>query len=390
MKIGILLDQITLGGPPKATFEEVRYLRRMGYDAELVVIFEREIEEYCYEDLTEDIPIRYLSREFPALFRLSFKFPFFSFFSSFHLTSPIVVAYAIRNNEYDVLVTHGSYTCFTALQLLKNRNIPYVAYIWDPITYILPRVYSSRMLRYGFPVLKPLAYYFDKLFATNSAATLTCSSAHVRLLHKISGIQPYTVYPGCFPLPSIPEKRGDYILSLTKWDIGKNPEFLLEVLRKINKKVKLVVAGNWVQESVYRNFVRRVEEGNLIDQVEVTGFADMKTQQRLYSEARVLIHPIFEAFGMFGLEAASCGCPIIVPKGSGVGDLFVHGVHGFFPKEGDVDAYAKYVEELISDERLAWKMGNEAWKIAKKNTWEDHAKKLIEIIELFQNRACNE
>lgn len=383
MKIGILLDQITLGGPPKAAFEEVRYLRRMGYDAELVVIFERKTKEYCYEDLIEEIPVRYLYRKFPALFKLSFKFPLFSFFSSFHLTSPIVVAGTVKNNEYDVLVSHGSYTCFTAFQLLKKRNIPYIAYIWDPITYILPRVYSSRLLKYGFPILKPLAYYFDKLFTTNSIATLTCSNAHVKLLHNISGIQAHTVYPGCFPLLSIPRKRGDYILSLTKWDIGKNPTFLLRVLKKLTKKVKLVVAGNWVQESVYHNFMKKVEEENLMDQVEVTGFADTKTQQKLYSEARVLVHPIFEAFGMFGLEAASCGCPIIIPQGSGVTDLFSHGIHGFFPAEGDVDKYAEYINKLLDDERLAWKIGHEAWKIATKNTWENHTKKLIEIIELY-------
>lgn len=389
MKIGILLDQITLGGPPKATFEEVRYLRKMGYDAELIVVFERETKEYCYEDLTEDIPIKYLSRKFPSLFRFSFKFPFFSFFSSFHLTSPIVVSRTIKNSEYDVLVSHGSYTCFTALKLLKNRDIPYVAYIWDPITYILPRVYSSSILKYGFPILKPLAYYLDNLFTTNSVATLTCSNAHVKSLNEISDTQPYTLYPGCFPMPSIPEKRGDYILSLTKWDIGKNPEFLIKVLKKINKKVRLVVAGNWVQESVYENFMRKVDEENLKDQVEVTGFADTKTQQKLYSEARVLIHPIFEAFGMFGLEAASCGCPIIIPQGSGVTDLFTHGVHGFFPAEGDVEKYAEYIDKLLDDERLAWKMGYEAWKVAKNNTWENHTKRLIKILESTLNARKN-
>lgn len=381
MRIGILLDQLTLGGPPKAALEEVRHLRKMGHDAELVIVFERQREGYCYEDLMRNIPIRWLSREFPPLFRRTFKLPFFSFFSSFHVTSQLVAPRTIRDGEYDVLVSHGTYTCFTAHRLLKKRGIPYVAYIWDPISYILPRIYSSSPLRLGFPILRPLAHHLDSLFIESALCTITGCNLHISLFGQLSSKKVSVVWPGCFPADSIPDKRGDYILAVTKWDIGKRPEFLLRMLKKLGRKVRLVMAGGWIPSSLRDDFIRKVQDEGLAEQVEVIGFVDERTLVELYSKARVLVHPIFEGFGMSGLEAASQGCPIIIPKDSGVTELFEHGVHGYFPAEGDADRYTEYVDGLFADQRLAWQMGRQAWEVAKQNTWEHHTERLLHVIQ---------
>lgn len=100
----------------------------------------------------------------------------------------------------------------------------------------------------------------------------------------------------------------------------------------------------------------------------------------LYSEARVLIHPVIEAFGMSALEAAACGCPMVIPRGSGVAELFEEGKEGFFPQEGDAEAFAGYVEKLLDDESLALEMGKKAWLRAKDLNWQAHAQKLQEIL----------
>jgi glycosyltransferase involved in cell wall biosynthesis len=106
---------------------------------------------------------------------------------------------------------------------------------------------------------------------------------------------------------------------------------------------------------------------------------DEERKTKLFLSARVLVHPIFEAFGVMGLEAAACGCPLIIPRGSGVSELFEDGVHGFFPKEGDVETFANCLDLLLADERKALKMGEAAWKVAKRYTWEAHARKILEV-----------
>ena len=115
----------------------------------------------------------------------------------------------------------------------------------------------------------------------------------------------------------------------------------------------------------------------------------------IYSRARALVHPIRESFGMTGLEAAAHGAPIIFPKSSGVTDLFADGIHGFFPEEGDLYAFADHIETLMSDERKAWKMGFEAWQVARGYSWKKHTRRLYEVVEKYvvqdptvSNRKC--
>ncbi len=103
----------------------------------------------------------------------------------------------------------------------------------------------------------------------------------------------------------------------------------------------------------------------------------------LCSRAMVHVHANEEAFGMQSLEAASCGCPIIIPAGSGVTDLFEHGVHGYFPKKGDLEEIINYIKLIFENPAKAENMGRQAWEVAKLNTWEHYVKKLDTIINKY-------
>jgi glycosyltransferase involved in cell wall biosynthesis len=83
---------------------------------------------------------------------------------------------------------------------------------------------------------------------------------------------------------------------------------------------------------------------------------------------------------MIGLEAAAHGCPFVIPKRSGVTDLFTEKVHGFFPSEGDTDAYAEAVSEVLSDRKTTFEMGREAWGVASRFTWRSHAEHLGKVL----------
>ncbi|MFX0211840.1 MAG: glycosyltransferase family 4 protein, partial [Candidatus Hodarchaeota archaeon] len=188
------------------------------------------------------------------------------------------------------------------------------------------------------------------------------------------------VYPGGYPISRIPKKRGNYVLAVGRWGLNKKPDMFIDIWKRLDTKMKLVVAGFWAKESVRELFAKRVKMEELEKWVDIRGPADKEQLIKLYTGARVLIHPLFEAFGMIALEAAGCGCPFIIPRGSGVTDLFRHGVHGFFPKEGDVEAYTNYLNQLIFDEHLAWKMGSDAWKMAQRYDYEEHTKQLENVI----------
>ena len=384
MKIGILADRIWSGSAPKVLGTEVKYLRQLGHDAQMQIIMSGMPSGGQAKDYLEDVPMRFFSNEFPPIFKkLNFKFPFFSFFSSFHIMSPYFCQRLIKDKEWDVIVAHSAFSFFAARALSIKRKIPYFAFVWDPIPYILQKVYSKDSpLRFGFPFLISMGKFLDNYLLKESIAIITCSHFHVPLIRSLTKNKKNieVVYPGCEPSESIPDHRGGYILSVDRWDIGNKPHKILDVIERFDKDAKLLVVGFWHPESLRTSFIDEVKRRNLSDRVEVRGPANREQLRELFWGARVLLHPIEEVFGFVAHEAASYGCPMIMPKGSGNCEIYKHGIHGFFTDGWNVEDYVKYVDILLEDERLAYRMGHDAWEVAKQYTWRKHAISLEKVI----------
>ncbi len=378
-RVAVFMDKLVFGALPIIAKEEVNNLRRIGVNASLLLIKRgREL----YDNEMNSIEMELLEDQSSLLSKAGLKVPGFSFLSSFHLLAPLLsVKFKIC---YDLLITHGTYTCFTAYSLKRIRGIPYVAYIYDPITYILRKVYSNESLRHLFPFLIALGKTLDSLITNSSEAVVLLSKYHLNYIKDITDRPVHIVYPGTEVAERIPSERGSYLLAVARWERGKKPFFLLDVLKALRRngiRAKLLMDGPWKPPTLRIEFLRQVKNDNLQAQVRVGGPARRQELLELYTQARALIHPTVEAFGMIGLEAAAHGAPIILPRGSGVTELFVHGVQGFFPDEGDIDAYAEYAKQLIVNDRLAWKMGYQAWEVAKTYSWEYHAKNLVSVLE---------
>jgi len=379
MKIAVLIDQLSPGACPKFIGEEVRYFRKKGHEAEVLSIMEGGLPEdsYQFQEFLDGVPIRYLSRESRLLKTLNFKLPMFAFFSAYHLIGPCLVARIIKRQEYDVVIAHASLAAFTAYWLEKRRGIPYVNYMMDPMSYLLPKVYGPRLPGWLVKLLNRVARFCDRLQANSSLITLTtCQSPHVGIIKAFTNKDVDVLYPGCSFIEELPERRGDYILTIDRWDAGNMPHMLLDVWERLQTKAELKIAGFWWPEELRQSFIKLRDEKGLADCVKVLGPVSEDELNQLYLGARALVFPIPVTINIVVLEAAGHGCPVVMPKGI---EVFKHGVEGFSAAEGNLDEFAEYVDRLISDERLAWKMGYAGWQVAKSLSWEKHAKKLEEI-----------
>lgn len=384
MKIAVYLAQITcIGGVGIAVVNEVRELRKMGVDASLVIAFRR--KEYNAKELFEayDIPIIFLSDKLPKFLRFSFKIPGFSFFSFLHLSSILWAPILIKKYNFDVIVAHETYNCFSAIACAKKTKAELISFIWDPVSYIVPRVYGDRKFLKPFsPLISFISQLIDKYILNNSRAIITCSSLHEGILRKLNKeVLIFKVFPGNEIAKTLLEKKGKNIVSLTKWDIGKNPEFLLKVAKRIKGDFCWKIAGNWVEENLFNEFKEKIKRYGLEEKILIVGKIFGNKKNELLLESRVLVHPIVEAFGMFALEAAGCGCPVIIPKKSGACELFIENIHGFFPDEGDVGEFAGKLNLLLNNEDKALEMGKSAWLVAKNYTWKKHSQRLLDIIK---------
>ncbi len=373
------MDKLVFGASPVIAKGEVNGLRRLGVNASLLLI-KRGVERH--DDEVKSILTEVLEDQSSILHRAGLKIPGFSFFSAFHLISPLLaVKFKVG---YDLLVAHGTYTCFTAYILKKTKSIPYVAYIYDPIEYILRKVYSDTSLGHLFPILTTLGRELDRMIVNSSEAVILLSKYHLNSIRRVTDKPVHVVYPGTEVAERLPSQRGSYLLAVARWEREKKPFFLLDVLKVLRREgvqAKLLVEGGWKPPTLRVEFLRQVKREELQDQIIVCGPSRRQDLLRLYTQARALIVPDVPSFGMIPLEAAAHGAPIVIPKDAGVTDLFTHGVHGFFPAEGNVDAFAASIAELVANERLAWKMGYQAWDVARQYTWESHARALMRVLD---------
>ena len=383
-KVWILVDQLNTGGVQKACIFQAKELQKLGVTVELVIIVR--IREMPYlKELCEGLDVRFLIDEIPklkAIFLLpSLKFPFFSFFAPFHLLAPFFCSNLFSDDEIDIVISHGTYTCFLAKRATKNKKIRYVPFIHDPAAFILKKVYEDKFLGKLHFVLDPLARWLDQFLLNGSSFVLTQSYVHKPYLSAIrSQPEVKVINSGVETVKSAPRSTSPYnLISATKWDFGKNPELLVEIMSHLKgSKYNLTIVGNWMDANHRKKIEKSIKELDLEPQIKITGYVTEDELIELYSQSSILIHTIQEAFGLTCLEAAAQGCPFVIPTGSGVTELFDVGESCYEVEQDDVSAYLACLDNFTTYKSKT--MPLLALKQARQNTWAAQGKQLLKAI----------
>jgi len=383
MKIGVLINSIEVfGGIGKIAVEQVKNLRKLGVDASLLV-FQDWGNENKYREISDDIPIDRLARRLPETKRINRKIPFFTILNGAHFIYPFTLTPYVRDGEWDLIINHESYLTPLLLQLKKNRNIPFVQSIWDPVAYIVKRVYRSGPLQLINPLLCLLGKYADKNFITKAEHIFLSGKPHYDYVaghsKKIT-----TLYPSVYPQPeeSLSLKPDPYVFTVTAWKKGKNPEYLFEIVENF-PNIRIKMGGIWLDTEYQRQFISQVKSRNLENNIDVLGELTEAELKKYYTNARVVLQTNDDrGFGMPALEGAACATSFIIPKNQAVCELFADGVEGFFTVEHDTDKIISLLEKYISSQSFALEKGNLAYKKVRENySWEQHCRKIIQVAE---------
>lgn len=98
----------------------------------------------------------------------------------------------------------------------------------------------------------------------------------------------------------------------------------------------------------------------------------------LYARADCwLVSSTLEGFGMPGLEAAACRCPVVSTRCGGPEDYVKDGVSGFLVAVGDADAMAAALVAVLRQEEARWRrMSNASYRIAQDFSWDRSAERM--------------
>jgi len=379
-KIGVLIDRLNVGGVEKIAIEEVKALRLLKIDASLVVLRRKGVVENAFPDLRKGLPTIYLDDRLPKFLTFSFKFPIFSFFSFFHVTYPFLLPFVVKKCEFDYLIVHGTYTAFTAISLRKIRGIKFSTFIWDPIGYILARAYPKNLSVFLSLFIR-LANILDRLIIDNSDEVLVGGNAHneyIKHLNPKAIIR--IISPSVHPRNIILKNKKNFVLMVTAWKKGKNPEYLFDLIEKM-PQIRIKMVGKWIEDQYKKEFEDKVKIRKYSANVEIVGGVTEQQLSQYYSEATVLLQTNDDkGFGMPALEAAGNGTTFIIPEGQGVCELFINKIDGFYVKEKDTKAITCNLNLLINDKKKAINMGKNAWeKVIVNYSWTNHAKSLLDI-----------
>lgn len=382
MKIGILIDRMNVGGVEKVALEEVAALQALNHDATLIVLRRKGVVNDAFPELRKNIPIVYLDDRLPRLLRLSASFPIFHFFSLFHLTYPWLIPWVIRSKEFDYLISHGTYTTFTAITIKKIRHIPYSTYIWDPIGYILQRVYKDRLPRLAFILLLAIARRLDITVIKNANTVLVGGSAHNKYIKTlVPSVRICAIPPSVHIPPKSQGKKQDYLLMVTAWKRGKHPEYIVDLIAKL-PQINIKLVGRWIEEDYRKEFEELLKKHHVDKKVDIVGGVSEQELTKYYREALVFLQINDDrGFGMPALEAAANGTAFIIPRGQGVCALFKDGVDGFYTKERDTKIITSHLSNLLEDRTMAIEMGRHASELVRQNySWRRHGEQLEEMI----------
>ncbi|WOE50557.1 glycosyltransferase family 4 protein [Sulfuracidifex metallicus] len=251
---------------------------------------------------------------------------------------------------------HDQFAGITGYLRKRKTGEEYALYLHETtltvpgVKYLLPREMERRVIR--------------------EAKKVVTNSMWNRDVLREKGFDADVVYPGCYPAEKISDSRERLVLSVSMWDAGRKPHLYGEISRRV--KAKFVMAGSWAREDTRRQFER--EYG---DTVTVTGKVSDQELMSLYSRASVLVRFGFNERGpgMGVLEAMGYGVPVVVNEGLGSKELVKQGENGFVVK--DVEEASSRINEILED---PLPMGRNAWETAKSLSWENHAKRLKEIL----------
>ncbi len=158
----------------------------------------------------------------------------------------------------------------------------------------------------------------------------------------------------------------------------------IKIFERVNKIIpsKLVLVGDGPDRSDCERLCRELD---LCDGVKFLGKQEGLVE--ILTSCDVFLIPSqSESFGLAALEAMAAGLPVVSSSVGGLPELVKHNETGFIAEIGDVDRMAKYVIDLLKNEKKYELFSSNARKRAVDNF---DKSKIVPIYESFYDEVLN-
>ncbi|HEX3898786.1 MAG TPA: glycosyltransferase [Mycobacteriales bacterium] len=247
---------------------------------------------------------------------------------------------ALRAPEYDLVIS--SHHAFAHANRLAGRSGRHLCYVHSPARYVwTPEIDGrggSRMLKPARDALRRVDRRFSRKvdsYAANSTAVAARIQSFwgrtARVIHP-----PVRVEYFAEGAPKVPTR--DYVLGVGRWIGYKNLDLVIRAAERAGLPVKLAGRG----PDRERLLAAAREASVPVELIESPSDEELRS---LYQNARCLVFPTIEDFGLIPVEAQAAGTPVVAPAAGGVIDTVVNGRTGVLVDGLDPDRLAAAIHE---------------------------------------------
>lgn len=382
MKITFLtLDIFGMGGTIRTVLNVANYLVNNGYEVEIVSVLRYRKEPFFYIDPKIRIVVLH-SKLIKRTDKKGLKGKGINFLDKaksrlihpddeghhhFSLLTDIKMYKYLKDIKEGVLIsTRPSFNIFTAKYV--NKNVVTIGQEHLNLS-IYPKRLQKSIKKY-YPRLNYLATLTDddtldykKLFSNEKIEVVKLTNSIPPFESKLSTLEDKTILAAG---RLVPQKGFDLLIEAFSKIVDKAPDW----------KVKIFGAGK--DKEMLQDMIA---ERHLYNNVLLMG-PTQEIEKELTKSSIYALSSRFEGFGMVIVEAMQCGVPVVsfdCPKGPG--EIIAHNEDGILVEDGNIDAFADALLELIEDKNKRIKFGEKAVENVKRYTIDEIGKQWDSVLK---------
>lgn len=333
MRISLFISSLSGGGAERVVCNIANYLSAAGHKVDILTMSETEAAEVLREDIRH---IALLSKAERGLSPVN------------NLKRIARLGKYMKHQNVDAYVVFLPRTTMLMLSLRKLTKAPIVA--------------SERVDPSSYP--EKLQKQLQKVCAKADGYVFQTDEAADWYAPYLKGVA-YEVIPNAinpaFIRPKYEGEREKTIVAAGRFSQQKNFPLLIRAFAKVADKFpehRLVIYG---QGNLLESYQSLAKELGVAQRVEFPGFvADMP--QRLEKAGMFVLSSDYEGMPNALMEAMALGLPCVSTDCGGGGAKFLvrDGENGLLVPQKDVDAMARAMDKILSDQEFAKKLGGNA------------------------------
>lgn len=179
------------------------------------------------------------------------------------------------------------------------------------------------------------------------------------------------------------EEQAYHLLSVGVISPRKGHLYSIQAVKKLIEKyptIRYTIAGTVTDELYLQQLQQYIDLNGLRNNIVIGCNLPFNEIKELYKQTSIFIlHSEEESQGIVFAEAMACGKPIVATNVGGIPHVVKDNYNGYLCNYTDVDAFAKNIDKLLSNDNVRIEMSSRNKESAQQYSWELLAKKVVNV-----------